>query len=99
MRRLVALTAALVLTIGSASSLAYLKLGAMVNGQVVDATWHQQPIGYFVSERAGNGVTAADLVGALRMEGHEKLESKTPRNAVARRPKPSARFSSSPWPT
>jgi matrixin/carboxypeptidase family protein len=66
MTRLIAATAALLLTIGSSSSLAYLKLGAMVNGEVVDATWHQQPIGYFISERDGNGATANDLLGALQ---------------------------------
>lgn len=65
MSRLAAVTAALLLTVGSSSSLAYLKLGAMVNGQVVDATWHQRPIGYFISTRDGNGVTADDLRGAV----------------------------------
>ena len=44
---------------------AYLKLGTMLNGQVVDVTWQQQPIRYFVSDYAGNGVSAADLRGAL----------------------------------
>ena len=63
---LIGATVALILTIGSSSSLAYLKLGAMVNGRVVDATWHQQPIGYFISERDGNGVTANDLRGAVQ---------------------------------
>jgi hypothetical protein len=66
MTRLIGLIAAVVLTAGSSSSLAYLKLGAVVNGTVVDATWHQQPIGYFVSDRSGNGVTAADLAAALQ---------------------------------
>ena len=66
MKQIFALTAVLVLTAGSSSSLAYLKLGAMVNGQVVDATWHQQPIGYFISERNGNGVTADELRGAVQ---------------------------------
>jgi hypothetical protein len=65
MMRLFAATAALLLTVGSSSSLAYLKLGAVVNGQVVDATWQQQPIGYFISNRDANGVTAADLRGAV----------------------------------
>ena len=65
MSRLTAITFALVLTAGSSTSLAYLKLGGMVNGRVVDATWHQQPIGYFVSDRNGNGATANDLRGAL----------------------------------
>lgn len=65
MMRVVAMTAALIVTLGSSSSVAYLKLGAMVNGRVVDATWHQQPIGYFISDRDGGGVTAADLRGAV----------------------------------
>jgi Matrixin/Carboxypeptidase regulatory-like domain len=65
MMRLAALTVALVLTAGSSTPFAYLKLGGMVNGQVVDATWHQQPIGYFISDRDGNGVTANDLRGAV----------------------------------
>jgi hypothetical protein len=66
MTRLVAVTVALILTIGSSSSLAYLKLGAMANGHVVDSAWQQQPIGYFISERNGNGVTANDLLGAVQ---------------------------------
>lgn len=66
MIRVTAATAILLLTIGSSSSLAYLKLGAMVQGRIVDATWHQQPIGYFVTQRDGNGATANDLVGALQ---------------------------------
>lgn len=65
MIRIIAATAALVITAGSSSSLAYLKLGAMVNGRVVDATWHQQPIGYFISNREGNGVTADELRGVI----------------------------------
>ncbi len=60
-----AVTTALLLTVAASSSLAYLKLGASVNGRVVDATWHQQPIGYFISDRDANGVTAADLRGAV----------------------------------
>jgi hypothetical protein len=66
MMRLVAATAALLLTICSASSLAYLKLGAVVNGQIIDATWHQQPIGYYITNRDGGGVTANDLLGAVQ---------------------------------
>lgn len=65
MTRLLAVTVALLLTVGSSSSLAYLKLGAMVNGHVVDATWQQQPIGYFITNRDSNSVTAADLRGAV----------------------------------
>jgi hypothetical protein len=63
--KVIGVTLALVLTAGSSSSVAYLKLGAMVNGRVVDATWHQQPIGYFISNRSGGGVTANDLRGAV----------------------------------
>jgi Matrixin/Carboxypeptidase regulatory-like domain len=64
MSRGLALTVALVLTLGSSSALAYLKLGAILNGRVIDATWKQQPIGYFISDRQGNGVTAMDLLAA-----------------------------------
>jgi hypothetical protein len=65
MMRIGAATAALLITVGASSSSAYLKLGASVNGRVVDATWRQQPIGYFISNRDGNGVTAGDLRGAV----------------------------------
>jgi hypothetical protein len=65
MRRLAAITVAIILTLGSSSPFAYLKLGAVMNGQVIDATWHQQPIGYFISDRPGNGVSANDLRGAV----------------------------------
>ncbi len=65
MRQCVAVTLTVLLTIGSSSPLAYLKLGAMVNGRVIDATWNQQPIGYFVSDRPGSGVSAIDLRGAV----------------------------------
>lgn len=65
MRRLLAATGAVLLTVGSASSLAYLKLGAEVNGRIIDATWQQQPVGYYISTRDANGVTAADLRGAV----------------------------------
>lgn len=65
MKRLAAITIALLLTAGSTTPFAYLKLGGMVNGKVIDATWHQQPIGYFISDRPGNGVTPDDLRGAV----------------------------------
>lgn len=65
MNRLSAAIIALLITAGSSPSSAYLKLGALVNGQVVDATWHQQPIGFYISERDSNGVTAADVRGAV----------------------------------
>lgn len=65
MSRIAAIAAALSLTIGSSSSEAYLKLGAVVNGRVLDATWHQQPIGFFISNRDAGGVTASDLRGAV----------------------------------
>jgi hypothetical protein len=65
MRQCVALTLTVLLTIGSSSPLAYLKLGAMVNGRVIDATWNQVPIGYFISDRPGSGVSAIDLRGAV----------------------------------
>ena len=65
MKSVAALTLALLLSAGSASPLAYLKLGAAVNGRVIDATWKQQPIGYFISNRPGNGVSVAALLGAV----------------------------------
>lgn len=65
MMRLAAVTIAIMLTIGSSASSAYLKLGATLDGKVVDATWHQQPIGFFISDRDGGGVTAAELRGAV----------------------------------
>lgn len=65
MNRIVALVALLFVTMGASSPEAYLKLGAVVNGRVIDATWHQQPIGFFISNRDANGVTAADLRGAV----------------------------------
>src|SRR5262245_39678843 len=64
MTRGAAVTIAFVLTLGSSSPLAYLKLGAILNGVVIDATWKHQPIGYFISDRPGNGVTAMDLLAA-----------------------------------
>jgi hypothetical protein len=64
MRRAIAVAVAFVLTLGSSPALAYLKLGAILNGRVIDATWKQLPIGYFVSDRPGNGVTAMDLQAA-----------------------------------
>jgi hypothetical protein len=65
MRPVAALTLVFLLSAGSASPLAYLKLGAAVNGRVIDATWKQQPIGYFISNRPGNGVSVAELLGAV----------------------------------
>jgi hypothetical protein len=65
MMRIAAVAIAIVLTLGSSSPLAYLKLGATLNGRIVDATWHQQPIGYFISDRPGTGVTNAELRGAV----------------------------------
>ncbi len=57
----VAVIAVLVLC-ATTTSHAYLKLGAILNGRVVDATWAQPgPIPYFVSNRNGGGVTADDL--------------------------------------
>jgi hypothetical protein len=48
----------------SAPTHAYLKLGALVNGTVVDVTW-REPVRYFISERGASGVSAADLRGAV----------------------------------
>ena len=43
---------------------AYLKLGALVNGTVVDVTW-RQPVPYFVSDGNAGSVSAADLQNAV----------------------------------
>lgn len=52
-------------TLGSSSPSAYLKLGATINGHVIDATWAQPgPIPYFISNQNGGGLTANDLRGA-----------------------------------
>jgi hypothetical protein len=64
MKHRLAITFLVLLTFGSTSSQAYLKLGAVVNGRIIDATWRRQPIGYFISDRPGNGITPADLMGA-----------------------------------
>lgn len=65
MMRAAALTITLALLFGSSPSEAYLKLGASVNDRVIDATWRQNPIGYFVSNREGATVSSADLRGAV----------------------------------
>ena len=44
---------------------AYLKLGTLIDGRVVDASWGVQPISYFVSERDGTGVSAGELRDAV----------------------------------
>jgi len=64
MKRLV-LTILIVASVASSSTHAYLKLGTVVNGRVVDTTWAAPgPIPYFVSDRNGGGLTAEDLRGA-----------------------------------
>src|SRR5688572_25500638 len=55
---------AAVVLFGSAPAHAYLKLGASINGTVVDVTWHE-PVRYFVAERGVSGVSAADLRAAV----------------------------------
>lgn len=59
------LTCVILVAIGSAPTHAYLKLGAVINGHIVDTTWAAPgPIPYFVSDRSGGGLTADDLRGA-----------------------------------
>ncbi len=65
MTRCLAVTLSMLVTIGASSSQAYLKLGAIVNGHVIDATWKEMPVGYFISDRPGDGVTAVELRGAV----------------------------------
>jgi hypothetical protein len=52
------------LLFGSAPVHAYLKLGAIVNGNVIDVTW-REPVRYFIAERGGGGVSPAELRGAV----------------------------------
>ena len=52
------------LLFGSTPAHAYLKLGASVNGTIVDVTW-RTPVRYFVAERGVSGVSPADLRGAV----------------------------------
>lgn len=66
MRFAAAWTLILALACGSPSpAFGYLKLGANINGQIVDVSWRQRPIRYFVTDRDGPGVTAAELRGAI----------------------------------
>lgn len=64
MRRLIG-TIMLACCLAPAHTDAYLKLGTVVNGRVVDTTWAAPgPIPYFISDRNGGGLTADDLRGA-----------------------------------
>lgn len=66
MRKAIVWIAILAVAGGSPSpAFAYLKLGANVNGRIVDVSWRQSPIRFFVSDRNGNGVNAADLRAAV----------------------------------
>ena len=62
----VAIAVAIVLTLlyASAPAHAYLKLGASVNGTIVDVSW-RTPVRYFIAERDGGGVSPDDLRGAV----------------------------------
>ena len=62
MIRCVSVTVALLLA--SAPAHAYLKLGALINGNVIDVSW-REPVRYFISERGASGVSAAELRGAV----------------------------------
>ena len=44
---------------------AYLKLGATAGGSTVSLNWEEMPVRYFVSNRSGGGVTAAQLEQAV----------------------------------
>lgn len=69
MRRAAAILA-IVIGLGTTSPQAYLKLGAVMNGEIIDATWEQPgPIPYFISDQPGGGVTADDLRGAAERAG------------------------------
>jgi len=64
MIRLVLATTALTMLVASAPAQAYLKLGALINGDVIDVTW-RGPVRYFVAERGASGVSPAELRGAV----------------------------------
>lgn len=44
---------------------AYLKLGATAGGTTISLNWQEMPVRYFVSNRAGGGVTASQLEQAV----------------------------------
>ena len=65
MRHAAALAVVLAAVVTNATpSHAYLKLGAMVNGTVVDVTW-REPVRYFIAEPGTSGASAADLRNAV----------------------------------
>lgn len=64
MMRLVTIAAVVFAASAQSPAHAYLKLGAYLNGSVVDVTW-RQPIPYFVSEHDATSVSAADLRDAV----------------------------------
>ena len=61
---LLTLTIALIGITGNSAS-AYLKLGASAGGTTVSLNWRNMPVRYFVSNRAGGGVTAPQLEQAV----------------------------------
>lgn len=63
MSRVAPLLLAAIVVAGSPAD-AYLKLGAPIDGRIVDVTW-RMPIRYFVSEADAPGVPAAELRGAV----------------------------------
>jgi hypothetical protein len=62
MIRFVSITVALLLA--STPANAYLKLGALINGNVIDVSW-RDPVRYFVADRGTSGVSPAELRGAV----------------------------------
>lgn len=62
MRRMPCLVAAVLVVAGASSPVgAYLKLGAPVDGRIVDVTW-RAPVRYFVSEERAASVTGKSVV-------------------------------------
>jgi hypothetical protein len=59
------LLVAVLLVSSQPPALAYLKLGTAIGTRVVDASWRQQPIRYFVTERPAAGVTSLDFRNAV----------------------------------
>ena len=64
-RGMVAALVLLVAGLMSDTASAYLKLGATAGGATVSLNWQDMPVRYFVSNRPGGGVTAAQLEQAV----------------------------------
>jgi hypothetical protein len=65
MKHIFAFSVAAAVILGSPTPVqGYLKLGALVNGSVIDVTW-RGPVPYFISDRGASGVSATELRDAV----------------------------------